>query len=75
MTLLYRVIQTHLPHLAETVGLYLLVKADVRSCEHLSTSANPDCGVLDQGQGALDCWAQSKWLVSVTADGQLTDDK
>ena len=45
-------ILTHLPHVAETVGLYILVKADVRSCEYLSTSANPDCGILDQGQGA-----------------------
>ena len=34
------------------MGLYLLVKADVRSCEYLSTSANPDCGILDEGQGA-----------------------
>ena len=43
---------SNLPHVAETVGLYLLVKADVRSCEYLSTSANPDCGILDEGQGA-----------------------
>ena len=48
MSLHYRVMQTHSPHMAETVGLYLLVKDDVRSCECLLTSANPDCGVLDE---------------------------
>ena len=52
MSLYYTVIQTHLLYVAETVGLYLLVRVDVRSCEYLSTSANPDCGALDEGQGA-----------------------
>ena len=51
MSLHCRGIQTHLPYVAETVGLYLLAKADVRCCEYLSTSANPDCGVLDEGHG------------------------
>ena len=52
MSLHYTAIQTHLPHVAETVGLYLPIKADVCSCEYLSTSTNPDCGILDEGQGA-----------------------
>ena len=43
---------SNLVHVAEKVGLYPLVKADVRSCEYLWTSANPDCRVLDEAQGA-----------------------
>ena len=41
-------LQTRSSRVVETVGLYLLVKDDICSCERLLTSANPDSSILDE---------------------------